>query len=143
MLAGCFILTSCKDQIKTPSMNDMSWIVGTWKSSDDSSSYTESWKKVNEILYLGEGGQSSKMELKQTGDGIFYVGKDLSQNDGKSASYKLMGTSADSLIFENPDYNFPKRLIYVKKPNNGLYIWADGKLDGQYQIKGVLLKRMQ
>jgi uncharacterized protein YciI len=109
------------------------FLAGTWKM-DDQETY-EHWDKINEISLKGfsytmKNGQmavSEYLDISGAHDEITYTATVLNQNQGKGVSFKL--TRADSIIiFENPDHDFPKKIVYQKLNDQEIFVQvSDGK----------------
>lgn len=96
-----------------------SFLEGTWKVEKEE--LYERWDKLNDhslkgTSYTMEKGQMNVAEyidITRVGKTISYTATVIGQNDGKPVSFKL--TKSDSIFtFENPEHDFPKKVIYRK-----------------------------
>ncbi len=73
------------------------------------------------------GGKTVEFEylrLEQRGDGIYYVAHPKARSPG--TDFKLTRLSAQEAVFENPQHDFPKRIIYRKNADGSLTASIDG-----------------
>lgn len=95
------------------------FLQGTWKM--EHKEIYERWDKLNDeslkgFTYKSEGGQMfvlEYLEITRKNNDIIYTAFVVSQNQGKGIEFKLT-RSDSSFIFENPDHDFPKKIVYQK-----------------------------
>jgi hypothetical protein len=56
--------------------------------------------------------------IEQRADGIYYVAHPKARCPG--TDFKLTRVSGSEVVFENPEHDFPKRIIYRKTADDGL-----------------------
>jgi hypothetical protein len=120
-------------QEKTFTINDLAWLKGCWSLNRNGRETTEHWLKPAGGTMLGisrtvADGKTVEFEFTQirqepNGD-IFFIAKPSSQPE---ATFKMTKSSAHEVIFENPQHDFPQRVIYR--------LQCDGSLLGR--IEGV------
>ena len=64
------------------------------------------------------------LQIRQQGADIFYVAKPSGQPE---ASFKLIRGSNREAVFENPEHDFPQRIIYRLQPDGSLLARIEGK----------------
>ena len=64
------------------------------------------------------------LRIEQRADGIYYVAHPKARCPG--TDFKLMRASATEAVFENPQHDFPKRIIYRKGADDSLTASIDG-----------------
>ncbi len=64
------------------------------------------------------------LRIEQRADGIYYVAHPKARCPG--TDFKLTRASATEAIFENPQHDFPKRIIYRKTGDDALTASIDG-----------------
>lgn len=109
---------------------------GTWKVQNKET--YERWDKLNEHTLKGfsyklENGRmhiSEYLEISGKGGDLFYTASVVDQNQGAGIDFKL--TESDSaLVFENPDHDFPKKIVYQKLTDHDILVSvSDGKDQG-------------
>ena len=118
---------------QTPTLSDISWISGDWQTEPGGRRQIEEhWTKVAGASMLGmsrtvAGDKTVEFEylrIEQRADGIYYVAHPKARCPG--TDFKLTRASATEAVFENPQHDFPKRIIYQKTANDGLTASIDG-----------------
>lgn len=93
---------------------------GTWVIKKGAATIVESWQKISENQYAGKSwivkdGDSvlSETEILSFDDGVInYTSTVANQNQGKAVSFALTKAENNTYVFENPQHDFPKRIIY-------------------------------
>jgi len=118
---------------QTPTLRDISWIAGAWQSEPGGKRQIEEhWTTVAGGSMLGmsrtvAGDKTVEFEylrIEQRTDGIFYVAHPKARCPG--TDFKLTRASATEAVFENPQHDFPKRIIYRKSGDDALTASIDG-----------------
>lgn len=114
------------------SLSDISWIAGDWQTAPGGRAQIEEhWTSVAGATMMGvsrtvAGEKTVEFEylrIEQRADGIFYVAHPKARCPG--TDFKLTKASATEAVFENPQHDFPKRIIY-RKTEEGLTASIDG-----------------
>jgi hypothetical protein len=118
-------------------MKSISWILGTWKMSMGGSESFEYWKQSTPDSFIGGGFSlngkdttfSEKLALAATDSGLFYIA-DVAHN--AAPTYFKM-TSQDSMVtvFENPEHDFPTRVVYRRVASDSLHARIEGMRKGK------------
>lgn len=112
---------------QTPTLADISWIAGHWQTAPGGRRQIEEhWTQVAGGSMLGmsrtvAGEKTVEFEyirIEQRADGIYYVAHPKARCPG--TDFKLTRASATEAVFENPQHDFPKRLIYRKGADDSL-----------------------
>jgi hypothetical protein len=121
------------DQAPKPTLNDLSWMAGSWSgTSARGIEMEEHWTaaKGNSMIGLHRDVAKGRtlafefLRIEQQGDQIVY----LSMPNGRSPAtpFPLKEVSGTRVVFENPAHDFPQRIIY----------WIDGA-DLRARIEGT------
>lgn len=73
---------------------------------------------------------SETLEIRVIDGALFYLATVPDQNNGATVRFKLTEIAADRAVFENPEHDFPKKLIYQRTGDDGLtaqVLGANGK----------------
>lgn len=107
-------------QLSAVTIADFSEMAGCWEREEKSKNLlvTEQWMKPagTSILGMGRTVKNGKtvdhefMRIEQRTDGIYFVAKPKA-NESETA-FKLKSFSAKEAVFENPEHDFPQRVIY-------------------------------
>jgi len=115
------------------SIADISWIAGDWQTpAGGRAQIEEHWTQVAGATMMGvsrtvAGEKTVEFEylrIEQRADGIYYVAHPKARCPG--TDFKLTRASATEAVFENPQHDFPKRIIYRKTGDDGLTASIDG-----------------
>ncbi len=113
--------------VQTPALADVAWIAGDWQTaSGGRRQIEEHWTKPAGGSMMGvsrtvAGDRTVEFEylrIEQRADGIYYVAHPKARCPG--TDFKLTRVSATEAVFENPQHDFPKRIIYRKSADDSL-----------------------
>jgi hypothetical protein len=116
-----------------PMISDLMWLAGDWQTAPGGRSQTdEHWTQVAGGSMMGlsrtvAGGRTYEFEylrIEQRPEGIFYVAHPKARCPG--TDFKLTRLTATEAVFENPEHDFPKRIIYRKAADGSLVATVDG-----------------
>lgn len=119
-----FYLSDTRGQSQkfTNDFSKLAWLEGTWKRTNAKTgqSGSERWTKISgtQLSGLGltmKGGDTvsiEKLKLITKDENIFYVA-DVPENK-EPVYFKLTEISETSFTCENPEHDFPKKIIYQK-----------------------------
>jgi len=117
---------------ETPSIATLTWIAGDWQLEPGGRAQVEEhWTKLAGGTMVGmsrtvAGEKTVEFEylrIEQRADGIYYVAHPKARCPG--TDFKLTRASTTEAVFENPQHDFPKRIIY-RKTDDGLTASIDG-----------------
>ena len=118
---------------QTPTLADLAWIAGDWQTAPGGSRLIEEhWTNAAGAMMMGmsrtiAGEKTVEFEyvrIEQRGDGIYYVAHPKARCPG--TDFKLTRASTNEVVFENPQHDFPKRIIYRKGADDSLTASIDG-----------------
>ena len=125
-----------KAQGEKPTLNDLSWLSGCWDNGDSLRRYEEQWMKPAGTSILGVSRTVAKgrtvayeflrIQKQESGD-IYYVAHPSGQAQD---SFKLAKYDKGVLFFENPQHDFPQRIIY-RLNGNSLIARIEGTSKGK------------
>jgi hypothetical protein len=115
----------------------LGWLEGDWVRQTRSGEATESWRRVSEdtlegvgsIAFGGSTTVTEYLRLERFGEEVFFVAKP--GHNPMPTPFKLTECSEERAAFENPDHDFPQRIIYMRDGDDGLHVRIDGAMDGQ------------
>ena len=145
LLGLMFIITSCdQKQAKLPD-----WLEGQWETGDSVGFTAESWEIINDQFMTGEGlfiSSEDKMVIEVLNifirdNMLFYAAMLPNQNNGEEILFVDTHNNADSLVFENPLHDFPKKIIYSRKDHNSIEVSIYG--DEEDRVNTFDLKRIK
>lgn len=118
---------------QTPTIADLAWISGDWQTAPGARAQIEEhWTSVAGGSMMGmsrtvAGEKTVEFEylrIEQRADGVYYVAHPKARCPG--TDFKLTKASATEAVFENPQHDFPKRIVYRKSGDDSLTASIDG-----------------
>ena len=136
-------------QTPKPTINDLAWLSGCWESNRNGREINEQWMKPSGQTMLGMGrtvanGKTVEYEFVQIraeSDGnLYYVAKPSGQSE---AAFKLIKLQNREATFENPEHDFPQRVIYRLEADGSLFARVEGTSKGKMRGFDYPMKRAQ
>lgn len=114
----------------------LEWIAGCWASDDGKERIEETWMKPGGKSMIGmsrtvAGGKTvsaEQIQIREANGQIAYI---VSIAMGaKPVVFKLVKSSDNEAMFENPEHDFPQRIIYRRESADGLFARIEGQEKG-------------
>jgi len=137
LIAACLLLiTTVEAQEPKVTISDLAWLAGCWDGSGEGRESLEQWMKPSGQTMLGmsrtiAGGKTVAYEflqIREQDGSIFYIAKPSGQAE---ASFKLVKHENHEAIFENPEHDFPQRIIYRLEKDGSLAAAIEGMSKGK------------
>lgn len=115
----------------TPAIADLAWMSGDWQTAAGGRAQIEEhWTLPAGGTMIGMGRtivgdktvEFEFLKIEQRANGIYYV---ASPQGGPTTDFKLTRSTGQEAVFENPEHDFPKRVIYRKNPDGSLVASID------------------
>jgi hypothetical protein len=115
-----------------PTLQDLAWLAGHWRIEQADRVVDEHWMAPAGDLMMGmarnvQAGKVREYEftlLRQEPNGdIVYVASPSKQSE---ATFKLTSLRNGEAVFENPQHDFPKKVVYARQPDGSLLAWIEG-----------------
>ncbi len=106
-------------------MHSFNWLNGTWEMPKPNGSYRlETWEETDRRMMTGKGlklvGTDTTLlesiQLYADRKDVWYVPTVANQNDGAAVAFKMVSSTNHQYVFENPQHDFPQRIVYHLKP---------------------------
>jgi Domain of unknown function (DUF6265) len=119
-----------------PDIESLEWIAGCWASDDGKQRIEEHWMRPAGQTMMGmsrtvAGGKTVFTEYTQIrevdGQLAYVVSLGLA---AKPVIFKLVKNSNGEATFENPEHDFPQRIIYRRESSDALFARIEGKEKG-------------
>jgi hypothetical protein len=113
-------------------LQDFAWLAGHWRIEQPERQVDEQWMAPAGGLMLGmarniQGGKVREYEftlLRQDPNGdIFYVASPSKQTE---TAFKLTSLRDGEAVFENPQHDFPKKIVYARQADGSLLAAIEG-----------------
>jgi hypothetical protein len=103
----------------TPGVETLAWMAGSWGSAPGAAETEEHWTapKAGSLLGMNrttKGGRTEMFEflrIEARPDGIYYL---ASPGGRPPTPFKLKESEKEKVVFENPEHDFPQRILYWK-----------------------------
>ena len=114
----------------------VSWLQGCWRSTRGEAAIEEQWMapRGGTMLAMGRtvrGGKTTEYELvliKEQNGRLAYEAHPSGQ---PSATFLSTTASESTVVFENPEHDFPQRVGYRREGADSLQAWIEGQANGK------------
>ena len=122
---------------------------GVWKMNTKRGALCEEWKKVdNNYLqsrgYMIKGKDTiinERVALTKIKTGVFYTSTVEGQNNRQPIAFKMTKAENNVFVFENPEHDFPKRIVYELMGTDSLHAYIDDGTDNTKKRQNFYYKR--
>lgn len=102
-----------------PGVESLAWLAGSWGSASGATETEEHWTapKAGSLLGMNRttrGGKTVMFEflrIEARPDGVYYL---ASPGGRPPTPFKLKEAVKEKVVFENPEHDFPQRILYWK-----------------------------
>jgi hypothetical protein len=136
LVSACSSISLAQDP--KANLDSLSWLAGCWEGRyGDGSIVSEQWMRslgkmmmgMSRTVNDGKTVEYENVRLQQLDDGsIHYVARPSGQ---KEATFPLVKFEGRLVVFENPDHDFPQRIIYQLVPPDSLRARVEGTIHGK------------
>lgn len=148
-----FFATACNnDEKKDPDVKrGLSLLTGLWFVSDGEGGRYEEWSEMKGDSMTGKAYKlldqdtlmSETITIKRDDTATWYIPVVRSQNQGLPVKFRLTGSADTAFTFENPQHDFPQRIIYRFVTKDSVVARIEGDVEGELQSIEFNLRRMQ
>ena len=149
--AATALLASCqkKENPKHEKIKKAAWLVGTWENESPQGKLAETWNKTNDSTFNGhsyfvKGSDTLHLEsitLSQRGDVMTYTPTVQGQNNNKPVEFRMTSATDKQMVFENPNHDFPKKIIYNQINPDSLVAEISGVQQGKASMEKYPMKK--
>lgn len=140
-----------KQEQTTSLLAENNWLLGSWKNITEKGYSVEIWTKVNDTLFQGysyliKGADSVPLEtvhLAEKNGILYYIPTVNGQNGEKPVEFKLSAHTPNQLIFENPEHDFPTKIVYNQLSADSLLAQISGPNNGLIETRQFPMKRIK
>ncbi len=123
-------------------------LAGDWKV--NGKDIYESWSADGQSFFgrgfrLKEGAEvvTERLEIREIEGAVYYLATVADQNNGATIRFKLTESTENRIRFENPEHDFPKKLIYTKTGTDELTVNVLGAGDKGFTLVMSRLKAVK
>jgi hypothetical protein len=130
-------------------LNVFHYLEGRWIIEEGKRNIYEEWEIINDTLmssrsYYVENGDTSHLEyvkLVKREEGIFYT-PTVEHNAG-AVEFELTSLTDNKAVFENPEHDFPTKIIYHKIDDDRLDASIEGISNGESTVIRYNFRRIK
>ena len=132
------LVVSCGDSNREMEIMDL---VGKWEDNSQETTFVEQWTANSDESLSGKGYvMSSKdtvfieyLSIREVNGVLTYFAQVSDHNDGQVIPFGLKDKKDKRMVFENPDHDFPQRIIYELSTDSTLYVYIEGVENGNFR----------
>ncbi len=132
-------------------INKAKWLLGAWENRTPRGSIFELWQKVNDHEFAGKSYFIKEkdtviletIQLVQEDQELFYIPTVKNQNEGMPVRFGMKTISNESMVFENPDHDFPQIISYTRMNKDSLVAEISGRINGKERKRSFPMKRLK
>jgi len=120
-------------------LDDLDWIVGKWKRESRRGEVYESWQRLSDRTVEGDSwivsssdGTKHALEsllLVEMAGEVFYIPK-VAENEFP-VPFRRTSMKPGRVVFENPNHDFPQKIIYLRTGDDELKVTIEGPGDSE------------
>lgn len=130
-------------------LQQASWLLGSWQSVMPEGTIVEEWKTLNDSVFSARSffvnakdtSFGETITLEQKGKELYYIPVVKDQNEGKPVPFRLTSPAGEELAFENPEHDFPQKIIYRKITEDSLLTEVSGNMQGRMHSEKLPMTR--
>jgi hypothetical protein len=138
-LASCVLMLLCRCA-QADGVEQLGWLAGCWTHEGSDPGSVEIWMQpaagtlfgVSRALKNNQVVSHEFMQIQTTSEGIVFVAQPSNQ---ARASFVAIRLTADEVIFENRQHDFPQRVMYRRKTEDSIAARIEGLRDGK--LRGI------
>jgi len=162
LLALSLAIVSCKESSEEnnktsdskateASFQDAEWLIGNWGNTLPDGSFIEKWTKENDTVYKAESYFIANNDtlfaeyvtLGKVNDTITYTVTVPDQNNEQPVGFKLTSMSANKMVFENPQHDYPNKIEYTKVTADSIIAVIYGLKKGKQASETFAMARLK
>lgn len=134
--AAAFIAFAAPEKPAADKMESFQWLLGgAWEMKTKKGMIAESWTQVSDTSFAGESymvkNASEKIPLENVqlvyrNGKYLYIPVALGQNDDEPVTFTITSLSTEGFTAENPEHDFPKRIVYKLINKDSVHAYIDG-----------------
>lgn len=136
LLCLCALPIAATADDEPVSVATLTWLVGTWVHEEGEFTSEHIWIEPRGQVMLGiqrdtRAGQTRHVEfieIRERSDGLVYHVYPIGQTP---TDFRLVWADERRAVFENPEHDYPQRILYWIEGEDTLVARIEGKVDGQ------------
>jgi hypothetical protein len=131
------LVAGAGDAAAEMSLDSLSWLSGEWVRDTRRGEAVERWTRVSEdtmegVAFVTVGDSThvtESLRIERLGDAIFYVARPAENRF--PTPFRMLECTDARVVFENPDYDFPQRIVYERDGAGGLTARIEGLVESE------------
>jgi hypothetical protein len=127
------------------------WLIGKWQNATPDGMAGEAWEKKDDSSFTGRSFfvkgkdtlSSEALRLSCINDTLFYIPTVSNQNNGQPVKFWLREITDNSLVFENPQHDFPQQISYRLVTPDSLMAEISGTMKGEQHSEKFPMSRVK
>lgn len=120
----------------TPDLGTLSWLGGSWEGKQGELEMEEHWSPPKGASMLGlhrdvKGSRTVSFEFLRIEAGASGIVYWASPGGKPAVPFRLVESKAGRAVFENPDHDFPQRILYWLGEDGALHARVEGSAGGR------------
>ena len=133
-------------------MEKAQWLIGEWQNQSSQGLLTETWTRENDSTltarsyFIKTAGDTLHLEvitLSEDKSGVRYVPTVQGQNNNNPVTFKMTASDETSMTFENPQHDYPSKIVYRKINADSIVAEISGVQQGQPSSERYPMGRKQ
>lgn len=126
---------------------DLAWLTGVWVTPGEGGGTEEFWTPpaggtmlgVNRTIRDGKTVFFEYLRIELEGDTLVYKAQPLGRHP--ATPFRLVEASDEEVVFENPEHDYPQRILYTRDGPDGLIQQIEGEQGGLARFSEWKLRR--
>lgn len=143
--------TLLQAQPTMPVFKKLHSLQGTWRMETKRGPLFESWTVINDSTLHGTSYRLNgtdtlvleRISLVSRQPGLFYIPVVQDQNNRQPVRFTMKSSDDNIILFENPEHDFPQRIVYTLPENDTLHAWIEGTINGQARKSDFHYKKVK
>lgn len=127
------------------------WLIGTWENHTAKGNIYETWEKKNANEFSGKSYMIKEndtvvfenIRLMQRSGQLLYIPAVKDQNNGLPVYFTAKKISDNTLVFENPEHDFPQVISYTRITPDSLVAEVSGTKNGRNRSQIFPMKKVK
>jgi len=129
-----------------PEIGALAWMAGTWTGETEGVFQEEHWMEPRGGLMLALHRDTRSqgrvffefLRIEEREDGLYYMASPLGR---EATPFKMVALEPRKVVFENPEHDFPQKIIYWAEGEETLRARVEGTNQGQFGFEEYAWKR--
>lgn len=151
VLAAVTMLAISCEKKTYPQLEQASWLLGNWGHAIPEGRFVEQWEQENDSVYAGKSFFIAEndttfaeyIQLTEDHGKLKYIVSVKGQNGEEPVAFTLTQASDRQLVFENPQHDFPDKIIYRKISADSVVAEISGLQNGRPSAEVFPLERVR